>query len=107
MSGYVLEYSQSPLPTSEVTGFRGLAARANYLSADRKDIKFAAKEVCRFMSSPTETSVAAMERLGRYIVGHKRLVWAYPNQRAEGVTSTAILIGPGVQEPGSRRVEEL
>ena len=63
-----------PLPASEVTGFRALAARANYLSADRIDLQFAAKEDCRFMSSPTETSVAAMKKLGRYIVGHKRLV---------------------------------
>jgi hypothetical protein len=74
-----------PLPTSEVTGFRGLAARANYLSADRIDLQFAAKDVCRFMSSPTETSVAAMKRLGRYIIGHKRLVWTYPCQRAGGI----------------------
>ena len=48
------------LPTTEVTGFRRLAARANYLSADRIDFQFTAKELCRFMSSPTETSVAAM-----------------------------------------------
>ena len=35
------------------------------------------------MSAPTETSVAAMKRLGRY--RHKRLVWTYPFQRAEGI----------------------
>ena len=34
------------LPVSEVTGFRGQAARANYLAADRIDLQFAAKEVC-------------------------------------------------------------
>ena len=74
-----------PLPTSEITGFRGQAARANYLAADRIDLQFAAKEVCRYMSAPTETSVAAMKRLGRYLLGHKRLVWTYPYQRAEGI----------------------
>ena len=73
------------LPASEVTGFRGLAARANYLSADRMDLQFAAKGACRFMSSLTETSVAAMERLGRYVIGHKRLMWTYPYQRVEGI----------------------
>ena len=26
-----------------------------------------------------------MKRLGRYIVGHQRLVWTYPYQRVEGI----------------------
>jgi len=75
----------APLPVGEITGFRGMAARSNYLSADRIDLQFAAKEICRFMSAPTETSVAALKRLGRYLLGHKRLVWTYPFQRAEGI----------------------
>ena len=98
-----------PLPASEVTGFRGLAARANYLSADRIDLLFAAKEVCRFMSSPTETSVAAMKRLGRYVIGHKRLVWTYPYQRVEGIDvySDTDWSGWVVLGPVSRRAAEL
>ena len=35
------------LPQSETTNYRAQAARANYLSADRPDIQFAAKEACR------------------------------------------------------------
>ena len=62
-----------------------MAARSNYLSADRIDLQFAAKEISRFMSALTETSVAAIKRLGRYLLGHKRLVWTYPFQRAEGI----------------------
>ena len=73
------------LPASELTGFRGLAARANYLAADRIDLQYSAKEVCRFMSAPSETSVAAMKRMGRYLSGHQRLVLTYPWQRAEGI----------------------
>ena len=73
------------LPTSSLTEFRGLAARANYLAADRIDLQYCAKEICRFMSSPTETSVVAAKRLGRYLLAHKRLVWTYPWQRAEGI----------------------
>ena len=38
------------------TASRGAAARWNYLSADRIDAQFAAKEVCRWMSSPTGKS---------------------------------------------------
>ena len=33
--------------------FRGLAARANYLSADRGDMQYAVKELCRGMAAPT------------------------------------------------------
>ena len=64
------------------TEFRALAAQANYLAQDRIDIQFHAKEVCRFMSWPTETSKAAMERMGNYFIGYKRMVYPYPFQRA-------------------------
>ena len=74
-----------PLDVEGHTEFRALAARANYLAQDRIDIQFPAKEVCRFMSSPTETSKAAMKRMGRYLIGHKRMVYTYPFQRAEGI----------------------
>ena len=67
------------------TVFRALAARANYLAQDRIDIQFAAKEVCRFMSAPTETSEAALKRMGRYLIGHPRMLYTYPFQRAEGI----------------------
>ena len=74
-----------PLPVSGLTEFRGLSARGNYLSADRVDIQFAAKEICRFMSSPTDTSMVALKRMGRYLLGHQRLVYTYPWQTAEGI----------------------
>ena len=73
------------LPPGSHTDFRGLAARANYLSADRIDLQFSAKEICRFMSAPTETSVGALKRMGRYLLGHKRLVYKYPWQEAAGI----------------------
>ena len=72
-----------PLSQHEHTTFRALAARANYLSQDRIDLQYAAKEICRFMSSPTDASQMALERVGRYIVGHKRVVYNYPFQRAD------------------------
>ncbi|MDE0779072.1 MAG: hypothetical protein OSB43_22550, partial [Nocardioides sp.] len=73
------------LPAGAITGYRALAARANYLAADRIDLQFAAKEICRFMSAPMESSTVALKRLGRYLLGHKRLVWMYPWQSAEGI----------------------
>ena len=41
------------LSEDEATRYRAAAARANYLSADRPDILFAAKEACRFMAKPS------------------------------------------------------
>ena len=52
-----------PLSSDAHTAFRALAARANYLAQDRIDLIFSAKEVCRFMASPTESSEAALKRL--------------------------------------------
>ena len=65
--------------------FRALAARANYLAQDRPDLQYSAKEVCRFMSAPAESSEAALKRMGRYLLGHMRCVFKYPFQRAEGI----------------------
>ena len=72
-----------PLSIDDHTMFRAIAARANYLAQDRIDLQFAAKEVCRFMSSPTESSQVALKRLGRYLLGHKRMIYTYPFQRAD------------------------
>ena len=46
--------AEEQAPESEHTRFRGLAAWANHLAADRPDILYAAKEVCRFMAHPSE-----------------------------------------------------
>ena len=73
------------LPESEHMRFRGLAARANFLAADRVDIIYAAKEVCRFMSKPSNLAWAALKRLGRYLKAHPRMVFSMPFQRAEGI----------------------
>ena len=81
----VIEQLIEDAPLKDLTAFRALAARANYLAADRIDLQFGAKEICRFMSAPTQTSAAALKRLGRYLLGHKRLVYTYPWQTAEGI----------------------
>ncbi len=54
-----------------------MVARANFLSADRPDISFAVKELCRAMSKPTQLDWDALKRLGRYLLGKPRLVWYY------------------------------
>ena len=75
--------SETALPESEHTRFRGLAARANFLAADRPDIVYAAKEICRFMAKPTDLATQAMKRLGRYLKKHLRKVFSLPFQKGE------------------------
>ena len=45
-----------------------MAATANYLGADRVDVQFGAKELCRSMSAPTEESFLKLKHFGRYLV---------------------------------------
>ena len=71
-----------------VTAFRGAAARANYMAADRMDCQFAAKEICRWMSSPTQQSWLALKRLCRYLVGLPRLVYRYAWQAITAIDPT-------------------
>jgi len=51
-----------------ITEYRGMAATANYLGADRVDVQFGAKELCRSMSAPTEGSFLRLKHFGRYLV---------------------------------------
>ena len=73
------------LPQRLHTAFRASAARGNYLSADRIDIMFAGKEVCRSMSKPTEVSWKALKRLARFLNGRPRMIYDYPFQSADKI----------------------
>ena len=64
-----------PLEQGKHKIFRGVAARGNYLSADRPDIQYAAKEICRWMAKPSSGGVHALKRLGRYIEGRRRVIF--------------------------------
>ena len=69
---------------ADVTRFRGVAARCNYLAFDRPDIQFATKEICREMSKPTTGSLRRLKRLGQYLKGRPRLVWNFDMQEEKG-----------------------
>ena len=53
-----------------------LAARANYLSADRLDVLYATKEVCRFMLRLTDLAMGALKRLCQYLRARPRMVFS-------------------------------
>ena len=69
-----------PLERSKHTPYRAVVARAYYLASDRSELQYGAKEICRWKSSPTDLALRALKRLGRYVVGHRRLVFRYPWQ---------------------------
>ena len=54
------------LNARDTTRYRAIAARANYLVADRPDLIYAVKELCRGMAKPTELHWNKLKRLGRY-----------------------------------------
>ena len=68
---------------SEATRYRAIAARANYLAADRPDIMYSVKEICRGMANPTLAHWHKLKRLGRYLVGSGRTNMRYDWQGHE------------------------
>ena len=72
----------TPLGSDKTSPYRAVAARANYLASDRPELQFASKECCRWMAAPTELGLGGLKRLGRFVAGHRRLVFLYPWQTA-------------------------
>ena len=75
-----LESAGDELDAEAATMFRALAARFLYLSMDRAECAFAAKELCRQFASPTKKGVEALKRAVRFLVGMPRLVYDFPFQ---------------------------
>ena len=71
------EQLQELLPDHQVTMLRACAARCNFLSLDRPDIQFSAKEVSRGMAHPTEGDLLRLKRLVRYLKKYPRAVFTY------------------------------
>ena len=69
---------EEPLGPEETTRFRALAARANYIALDRADVQFAAKELCREMSSPVASSWLRLKRFARYMLEYPSAEWRFP-----------------------------
>ena len=65
---------------TEVTAYRGMAARGLYLSQDRPELRFATKEIARYMQRPTAGNLASLKRLARFLAGRPRLVTVYRYQ---------------------------
>ena len=60
---------ENELLKEDVTSFRSVAARSNYLGMDRSDIQYGVKELCATMSRPTQKDVEATEAAGEVPCG--------------------------------------
>ena len=77
------EDNEVELGPEEATIYRSIAARANYLSADRPNMMYAVKELCRGMAKPTKGHWLKLKRLGRYLIESGRTVMRYDWQGHE------------------------
>ena len=68
------------LQGDEATLFRAVAARSKYLSQDRPELLYAAKEACRSMASPTLGAMKKAKRIGGYLAGRPRSVQVFEHQ---------------------------
>ena len=74
-SGDNLGADGSPHPSrNEMRDYRSAVARCNYLAADRFEIAFTTKELCRAMANPTKLDAKAIARLCRFLKGLPRMV---------------------------------
>jgi hypothetical protein len=71
------------LPKEEETGFRAIAARANYMSVDMPNVQFPTKEVCRDMAKPTSGGYEKAKRLARYLASFEEVCFRYEWQTEE------------------------
>ncbi len=69
--------SNEKLGLKEASTLRRVIAILNYMSQDRMDIGYAAKECAREMSNPSEGTARAVKRLARYLRWCPRRVYHY------------------------------
>ena len=73
---------------AEATRYRAIAARLNYLAVDRPDVQYAVKEAARAMSRPKVGDWSMLQRIGRYLVGHPRMVMCMHWQEQRTIVTT-------------------
>ena len=71
------EHDDPEMDVQQAKKYRAVAARGNYLSLDRMDLQFAAKESCRQMARPRASGAARMKRVARYLSKYPKLVWHF------------------------------
>ena len=76
------------LEPQDATKYRGIAARINYLAADRPDLQFASKGASKYMANPSQKGWEVLKRIGRYLKTYPRMVqkfaWAGWDSELQG-----------------------
>ena len=62
-----------PLSEAEAKAYRSAVGSAIYLSAERRDIQFATKELARHMANPRQCDLKAAKVLGAYLNRHPKV----------------------------------
>ena len=113
----VVEPEDAALEPDQARNYRAVAARLNYLAADRVDIQYAVKESARAMSAPRTSHWSMLTRIGRYLIGRPRMVinfnWqspqsvltAYTDSDWAGCTKTARSTSGGIITIGSHVIK--
>ena len=70
------EEEKVPLEGAAASQFRRLAAKLNYLSLDRPDIRYGTSLVCAVASTPRLGDMTRLKRIARFLVG-KPVLWTY------------------------------
>ena len=63
---------------SEMTKFRSVCARVNFLSQDRPELQFASGAISSSMSKPTESAMKSLKRMARFLNRRSRLIQWFP-----------------------------
>ncbi len=78
------------MDTEAATMFRSVCMRINYLAQDRPDIMFTAKELARWMATPTTLAWEMAKRCGRYLLGRPRAVQGFVMQPPVGAITMKV-----------------
>ena len=77
------EYEDPELEGPEATRYRAITARLNYVCSDRVDTQYATKEAARHMSSPCQSHMGLLKRIGKMSRGKSKSVMNEKKTRFE------------------------
>ena len=58
-----------------------MAATLNYMSSDRSEVQYAAKEVCKKMANPTQGSWKRLKKADMYLTWVEKVKWVMRSWR--------------------------
>lgn len=78
---HLTEEDVKELSKEDASSYRAVAARGNYLSIDRSDVRYAVKELARRMAKPRNIDYKQLIHFGRYLRGRMRVVNKFGYQK--------------------------